>query len=84
MADIKIPDEYISIIQVLREDKVYESWLEELGNLPDNLRFMELHKLISEMKRNREDEKVISFMESLKNRDFYDAVVKTKNKSEKK
>jgi len=82
MTSTKIPDEFISIIQVINEDENLKDWLRGLENLPDNLRFMELHKIGLKMRKKNEDKAFVRFMESLKNKSFYNAVLETIKKSE--
>ncbi len=77
MEQKKIPDEYISIIQVVSEDKNLKNWIIDLENSPENLRFSELKKITANMRNNDEDEVLIAFFEELIKKSFLNAVLQT-------
>jgi hypothetical protein len=62
---MKLPNEYVLLVQVLTEDPKLRSWFENLDQLPGNIRHAELKKMALKMRKDGEDEELISLVESL-------------------
>ncbi|MBW1818270.1 MAG: hypothetical protein JRJ60_14070 [Deltaproteobacteria bacterium] len=72
---MRLPNEFVLLIQVLSEDKKLRAWVESLDQLPINLRHAELKKMVLKMREEGEDETVISLVESLNKKPLLDAIV---------
>ncbi len=73
----KIPDEIVRFIQIVSDDENLRDWFLNLENIPNSVRYSELQKVGKKMKENNEDSSLIIFIESLSNKDIYNAILKT-------
>lgn len=76
---MKLPNEYVLLVQVLSEDKKLRSWFKTLEQLPANLRHAELKKMTLKMREDGEDETLISLVESLNDKPLLDAMISALN-----
>ena len=70
-------ENYILLIRVLREDKKLLKWFLTLSEFPEYRRCSKLDSMINKMKKANEEQEMIDFVKSLKNKDIYRAVLNT-------
>ena len=70
-------DELVRFIQVLSDDKRLRDWILKLNAFPENLRVTQIGQMIEQMKDGQERKALIEFIDRLKDKSIFDAVIKT-------
>lgn len=72
---MKTTDDYVLLIQALKENRLLLTWFLALASLPADLKHSEIGKMTNKMEQANEQEELITLFKSLNNERIFFAVL---------
>ena len=77
MNNTSIPDELVTLAQILRDEQNLRPWFISLSTLPQNVRLSRINKMAADMESGGENERIISAIRLLNQPRIFAALLNT-------